>query len=230
MSNETKTEKAVSESSETKSKKKKRKKDRGVLPYLTTPLVYCLIALILVLPMFISFAGFAIRTVHKAQEQLTFDYNDAVVNSARFDNKTLEYDANKITACEKVGVLQCEKVGLITDVYFGLNRVSFRNGVGLSSQSVFDGYNSKLSIAGYSTGTFKVLKNISQGDVFVFETTDKIYEFTVVSNNIELSPEDRYQTGLILSCDEESGAFSTYNKEKRFVVAEITSISDKKGE
>lgn len=229
MSNETNKKDNTTPKSDNSEKKEKVKKDRGMLPYLTTPAIYCLIALIVVLPMFISVTKVAVNTVHKAQEGLVFDFNDAATSSVRFDNKTLEYDTKKISACEKIGVLKCKNVGISSDVYFGLNRVSLRDGVGISSKSVLDGYKSKLDIAGYSTGAFKGLNNISKGDIIVFETTDKIYEYKVVSNKVELSPESRYSTGMILSCDEESKSFSAYNGEKRYVVAEISSMRDKKG-
>ena len=227
MSN-TKKEKTTPESKK-KASKKKRKKDRGIVPYLTTPLAFCLIALIVVLPLFVSFVNLSVKTVHNAQERLVADFNDIEVNTERFDNNSLVYDTDRISACEKVGVLKCEKIGLKTNVYFGVNRVSLRNGVGISAKSVFDDYKSKLDIAGYSTGTFKGLHNIEKGDVLIFETTDKVYEYQVVSNKIEENPEGNYPAGLILSCDEEEKAFSAYNSTKRYVVAEISTMRDKKG-
>ena len=229
MSSKTKKEKTTPEKSKTEAKEDNKKKDRGIVPYITTPLSYCLVALIVVLPLLIAFVNFSVKTVHKAQEQLVIDFNDIEVNTERFDNNSLVYENDKISVCEKVAVLKCTKIGLETNVYYGVNRVSMRNGVGISSKSVFDGYKSKLNIAGYSTGMFKGLHNIKKGDVLVFETTDKIYEYTVVSNKIEASPESRYSSGMILSCDEEGKGFSAYNAEKRYVVADITSTKDKKG-
>ncbi len=227
MSN--KNQKTASENKNKHSKKHKRKKDMGAIPYFTTPLTYCLIALIVILPMFISFVNLSVKTVHNAQQKLTVDFNDIEVNTDRFDNNNLVYDISKLSACEKVGVLKCDKIGLSTDVYFGVNRVSMRSGVGLSSKSSFDDYKSKLDIAGYSTAAFKGLHNISKGDILVFETTDKVYEYKVISNKVEPSPDIRYSSGMILSCDEESKAFSAYNSEKRYVVAEISTMRDKKG-
>ncbi|MBQ9531458.1 MAG: sortase [Eubacterium sp.] len=230
MNSKTEKSKTAPESGKKHSKKSKKKKDRGIIPYITTPLIFCLISLVVVLPMLISFTNIAVKSVHNVQEKIPYGINDAVVHSERFDNKTLEYDVEKIGLCEKVGVLRCERVGIDTEVFFGVNRVSLRNGVGLSAKSKLNNNNSKLDIAGYSSAYFKGLNNVKKGDVIVFETTDKIYEYEVVSNRVELSPEAKYSTGMILSCDKESKAFSAYNEKKRYVVAEIMSMKDKKGE
>ena len=222
-------EKTTSENKKHHSKKGKKKKDRGIIPYITTPLIYCLVSLVVILPMFVSFVSTCVKTVHNVQEKLVIDYNDISVNTERFDDKSLVYDASVISTCEKIGTLKCERIGLCTDVYFGVNRVSLRNGAGLSSESSFDEYKSKLDIAGYSTAAFKGLYNIKEGDIIVFETTDKVYEYRVISNKVETSPESRYSSGMILSCDKESKAFSAYNSKKRYVVAEISTMKDKKG-
>lgn len=208
----------------------KLKKEKGVVPYITTPLIYILIALVVVLPLFIGFANRAVNTVHEAQETYALDYSDIEVNSERFDSKALVYDVNKISECEKVGRIKCEKVGINSDVYFGVNRVSLRNGAGLSTKSSFNDAASKLNIAGYSTRAFKGLDNISVGDVITFETTDKVYEYKVQSNEIGLDPSVNYSSGLILSSDEEGKAFSALNSEKRYVVASFSSVRDRKGE
>jgi LPXTG-site transpeptidase (sortase) family protein len=129
-----------------------------------------------------------------------------------------------------VGIIKCTRVGIDSDVYFGINRVSLRNGTGLSKKSSFNGSKSKLSIAGYSTKAFKGLNNIKKGDTVVFETNDKIYEYIVESNEITTDPSENYSSGLILSSDEEGKAFSALNNEKRYVVATLSSSRDKKGE
>ena len=207
-----------------------KKKERGIIPYIINPLLYVLISLIIVIPVFIGFTNNAVDTVHNVQKEFVIDYSDVSVNTERFDNKSLVYENDKIGACEKVGVIKCENVGIVSDVYYGVNRVSLRDGAGLSSKSTFDSFKSKLSIAGYSNRAFKGLNNISEGDKIVFETTDKIYEYTVESNTVGKNPSDDYYSGLILSCDDESKAFSAFSNEKRYVVATYSSMRDKKGE
>ena len=234
---EKKRSKEESKSSTSKHKKRQKKssvtvvkkKERGIMPYILNPLIYVLISLIIVLPIFIGFTNYSIMAVHNIQEDYVIDYSDIKVNTTRYDNRTLVYENDKIGVCEKVGVLKCEEVGIITDVYYGVNRVSMKNGAGLSSKSTFDSFKSKLNIAGYSTSAFKGVNNLSEGDRIIFETTDKIYEYTVESNTISGNPSSSYSSGLVLSCDDEEKAFSAFSNEKRYVVATFTSMRDRKG-
>ena len=213
-----------------KSKKKRAKRERGMIPYITTPLIFTLISLIIVLPLLFSFLNFAVKTVHNAQQVLSIDFNDKTVDSTRFDNKTLEYDNDKIGVCEKVGVLKCESAGISSDVYYGINRVSMRNGIGLGNESIFSGYKSKLNLAGYSTAALKGLNNVKVGDIIVLETTERVFEYQVVENSVTVSPSNNYSSGVIISCDENSKAFSAFSNEKRYVVGAFKSVRDKKGE
>jgi sortase (surface protein transpeptidase) len=206
------------------------KKEKGVIPYVTTPLIYVLISLIVVLPILISFTGGAVNAVHNLQQDYWIDYSDIKTDTERFDDKSLSYENDKISLCEKVGVIKCEARGIKSEVFYGVNRVSLRNGAGLSTKSVFDSYKSKLNIAGYSSRAFKGLNNVKEGDKIVFETTDKVYEYTVISNEVCEYPEEASSYPMILSCDEEENAFSAFNSEKRYVVAGFSSVKDKKGE
>ena len=204
-----------------------KRKERGIEPYITVPLVYILISLIFVLPLFVGFVNTSVNAVHKFQNSFSADYCDYYVYSTRFDNKTLDY--NKISLCEKVGVLRCSSVGIEQDVYYGINRVSLRNGVALSTESSFDG-NPSLSAAGYSKGALKGLNNLEEGDSITFETTDKIYEFTVVSNTVKSAPANENGAGLVISCDNEEKAFSEMGKDNRYVVCELSQVNNRKGE
>lgn len=207
----------------------KKKKDMGIIPYLTTPLIYVLISLIAVLPLFIGFANMSIKAVHNIQDNVAIDYNDRVVYSDRYDNKSLVYESGKIGICEKVGVIKCEKVGIVEDVFYGVNRVSLRNGAAMSVESNIDSYKSKLYLAGYSSRAFKGVNNLSVGDVITVEMCDKTYQYTVESNEIsETAP--AFERGLLLSCDVNSKAFSAYSRKKRFVYASFTSMENNKGE
>ena len=211
-------------------KKSSKKKHRGVIPYVSKPLIYVLISLIIVLPAFIGFTNKAVDIVRDLQNDLVIDYSDRAINTESFDNKTLVYEKDRIGLCEKVGVIKCEKVGIVSDVYYGVNRVSMRNGVGLSNKSTFDSFRSNIYVAGYSSRAFKGLSNVSEGDKITFETTDKIYEYTVESNTVGMNTTDDISYGLILTCDDESKSFSTFTNERRYVFASYSSMADKKGE
>ncbi|MBR7060235.1 MAG: hypothetical protein IKI34_00665 [Eubacterium sp.] len=206
----------------------KMKKERGVIPYITNSLIYVLISLVIILPLFIGFVNKSVDAVHNVQNSLTADFYDYEVYSERFDNKTLSYSEGKIGICEKVGVLKCESVGINQNVYFGINRVSLRNGVGLSTESKFGESDSKLILAGYSIGALKGLSNIQEGDTVSFETTDKIYEYTVLSNVLgEYSEDDN--ANLVVSCDDKNYAFSAMGKDNRYVSCALSAVKNKKG-
>jgi len=213
-----------------KHRKSSKKKERGILPYISNPLIYVLISLIVVLPVFMGFTKGAVSFVHKVQKDYSIDFNDVSINTDKFDNNTLVYENDRIGACEKVGVLKYESVGIISDVYYGINRVSLREGIGLSSKSTFDSFKSKLSLAGYSTRALKGLSNAKAGDIITFETTDKIYQYEVESNTVSANPEVQSSSVMVISCDDSSKAFSAYSKQKRYVVASFKSMRDKKGE
>ena len=225
--------KSVKNAEKTKSKHSKnhthdgKKKERGIVPYIQVPFIYVLISLVIALPLFISFVNFSVKTVHNFQKDFAADYNDYSVNSTKFDEKTLDYE--KLNLCEKVGVLKCGAVGINQNVYYGINRVSLRNGVGLSTDSSFSD-NISLNAAGYSKGALKGLNNIKEGDVITFETVDKIYEFTVVKNSVGDYSAGTAQSGLVISCDNEAKAFSAMGKNNRYVVCELNKVQNAKGE
>ena len=219
-------------SSKKKSKSKKhssRKKERGVVPYIVTPVIYVAISLIVILPAFGMFTNYSVSAVHEFQEKLPADYNDIKISTQRFDDNSLVYENELIGLCEKVGTIKCENAGIESEVYYGINRVSLRNGVGVSTESTFNDAASSFHMAGYATQAFKGLCNVREGDKIVFETNDKIYEYTVVSNTEGTQPESGYSSGMILSCEKNSKAFSAFSDEKRYVVASFSSIKDKKG-
>ena len=228
MSDKNKSSISSGEKSKSSKKRKIKKKDRGLLPFITTPIIFVLISLVVILPMFIAFTDFAVDKVHEAQQSLVMDYYDKEISTERFDNKTLDYEAS-IGACEKVGVIKCEDAGIEADVFYGINRVSLRNGAGISSKSTFSGYSSQLTVAGYSTRAFKGLNNVSEGDKIIFETTEKIYEYTVISNSVTNTPARLYGGNIVLCSDENSKAFSAFNSEKRYVVASFSSMKMKEG-
>ena len=225
--------KSVKNAEKTKSKHSKnhthdgKRKERGIVPYIQVPFIYVLISLVVALPMFIAFVNFSVDAVHNFQKDFSADYNDYSVNSTRFDENTLDYE--KLNLCEKVGVLKCSAAGIDQNVYFGINRVSLRNGVALSKDSSF-GSNVSLNVAGYSKGALKGLSNLKEGDVITFETSDKVYEFDVVSNSVGNYQTNSAQAGLVISCDNEAKAFSAMGKNDRYVVSVLKNVQNKKGE
>lgn len=203
---------------------KKHKKKKAVLPFITTPLIFVLISLIIILPLFIGFTGFAVRAVHTAQKTLTADYYDKSVSTQRYDSNQINFD-DYIGACEKVGVLSCESAGIKTDVFYGINRVSLRNGAAVSTESSFPGKGGEIDVAGYASTAFKGLKNVGEGDSISFETNSGIYRYKVTSASVSDGFE-KPSIGefIVLSTSSDINAFSSQNKKKRYVVAVFSDI------
>lgn len=175
------------------------------MPYISTPIVFVLISFVVVVPMLFGIMHFAINAVHIAQQSLTIGYNDVEIG---------DDGDNELDVCEYVGTLSCGEAGLNTDVYYGINRVSLRNGAGMSKKSVL-GESVKLS--GYSSGAFRALYNLREGDVISFSVNDdkRLYQITdiVLSKNADVNGD------LILCTTKDNSAFSYYDDDMLYVIA-----------
>ncbi len=200
--------------------KRRRKKHFAVLPYLVVPIVFVLVSLIIFVPFGKIVFNKAVETVHKAQEGLTVSYNDLSV-----DNQAVEFSNNdgivvkSPVAAQILGTVKCESMGLYTDVYYGLNRVSLRNGAALKGGSSLFGQEGQAFVFGYSSTAFKALKNAEVGDIITVETCWGEYSYSVEDVKISEKSPNYEGNVLVLSSDIDDGAFSCKNKEKRYVAA-----------
>lgn len=191
-------------SKDNKKRKKHHKKHRVVLPYITTPIVYLLISLIIVVPAAFIGMNIAVNAVHKAQQVLTVDYNDIDIST--------DTDGN-LTACDYIGNIECPQLGLKSDIYYGINRVSLRNGCGMEYDE-----NGALNIVGYSAAAFKPLLNVKIDNVFTLTTKDgeKMYRVSEIANKPVKNTDE---STLVLCTTKSNEAFSYYAKDKLYVVA-----------
>lgn len=192
-----------------KKNKKHHKKHRVVLPYIKTPIIYVLISMIIAVPVMLGLMYYAVNTVHKAQDVLVKDYYDVEVVDDNNPNDQIEL-------CECFGTLSCKDVGLNTAVYYGINRVSMRDGVGMSTSSALEEH---IDIAGYPSGAFRALYDIEIGDTIELDSVagDMFYEVVDISVKEVNTPVDG--STLVLCTAKDTSPFSFYDNERLFVTA-----------
>lgn len=215
-------EKNASQLNKERRHKKHRKYHFAVLPYILTPIVFVLISLIAVVPAGIHMMNTAIDTVHKAQETLSIGLND--VEAKNNYDADAEGKADRPADVSKFGEILCENAGLNADAYYGMNRVSLRNGVGVSAEAALPGDKGIINAYGYASTAFKALKYVKIGDVITFETGWGVYYYmvtdVVTSNKAPVINADQ---GLIFAAAKDNNAFSCFDDEKLYVAAELIS-------
>lgn len=192
---------------EKKRKKHHHKKHYTVLPFITTPIIFILISMVVMVPALVVGMNYCVDAVHSAQQVLSIDYNDKDIS--------VDTDGDP-DACEYIGTLACKSAGLDAEIYYGVNRVSLRNGCAMSEKSDFDG---AIYIAGYSVGDFRAISKLDDGDIIELNSAygNKSYKVTKTVEADKL-PEISGKC-LVLSTSKDNLPFSYYDSSKLFVVA-----------
>ena len=214
-----------------KSKKTKRhhKKHHTVMPYIVTPIIYVLIAMIVIVPASIGLMNTAVNLVHRAQKTFTMDYCDVQVEDVEFvpgDTEAGQVKLPEIKAYQQYGIIECDVAGLKTDVYYGLNRLNLRRGAAGSSQFALPGQGGTVNVAGYNTTAFKSLKYVKKGDEITFTTCYGVYRYqvySVIKSSSYKSIDVEDGESLILSCDYPDGPYSNQRGEKLYVCCRLVS-------
>ena len=207
------------------SDKHSTKKRATVRPIIITPIVFVLIALIVVLPLFLKGFGILQDKVHTAQHTLTMTYSDIAVDDTYFKECQKEGVAqtrDALKLCDKLGTIECNNAAIGCDVYYGINRVSRRSGVGLSGKGGLFGEGKQIHIDGDASTYFKALYHVEKGDVFTVYTADGEYPYTV--REIVKTAEYKGNISgeyLLLTTAESRDAFAHQNKERYTVVATL---------
>lgn len=209
-----------------KQTQKQDKSDKVLLPYFTKPLTYFLIGLVIVLPIAFGLLHAAVTVVHRAQPhfaktQYEIQLNDAAYTSS--DAASGRATIPTLAAGDKLGTLCCVDKGLNTDVYYGGNRVSYRGGVGLSSQSALPGQGAEINIKGYAAGAFKALANLEEADMITLATSWGVYQYEVINAAVAEKPATADGEQLVLSCAKSKNAFANFDDEKLYVIARYLS-------
>jgi ribosomal 50S subunit-recycling heat shock protein len=196
-----------------KKRTRKRKKHHVVLPYIATPIIFVLISMVFVLPIMLGMMNTAVSVVHTAQKTLTLDFNDVDIVQEQASEPL------NLSLCQSIGTITCDTAGLNTKVYYGINRVALRNGVGLSTSACLFGNDGNVKVAGYSSTAFKALYNVKVGDVINVHTEWGEYDYEVtdvITSDKSNAPDGNY---LVMSTSAEKSAFSYYDNEKLYVIA-----------
>lgn len=207
-------------------KKKKSDKHRAVLPYITTPVIYVALSMIIVLPMSLIMLNSAVKLVHKAQPSFAYSVSDIQLNKEAY--KPSKVNQGRVArpaakAGDKVAELCCENAGLSCDVFLGRNYVSFSEGAGMLSD-VLPGDTGVTEIYANRSTAFKSLKNVKTGDKIRLSTNWGNFVYSVSAVKVSATPpDDTMPQSLLLVCASNDNVFSNFNDEKLFVLADIES-------
>lgn len=204
---------------EEKSVHTKRRKG-PVYPYIYRSLSFVLISLFVFAPLMMIGLDMAKSTVADAQTYLTIDYNDVSVDDSS-NNKTGKDFIDSIRIGSLLGTVSCERIGLNEKVYYGDNRVSRRNGVGLNSKSYLFGMGGPSKIAGYNSSSFKTLYNAKQGDIITVESNLGTFKYKVYKTTVAKKAETVKGDKLMLATSKSTDAFSYFADEHFYVYAKL---------
>lgn len=217
-----------------KSTKTHRKKHHTVRPYIVTPIIYVIIAMVVIVPASVGLMNTAVNIVHRAQKTFTMDYCDVQAEDVKFvpgDAQKGQVNLPEINAYQQYGTIECTDAGLKADVYYGLNRLNLRKGAASSSKSALPGQGDTINVAGYNTTAFKSLKYVEEGNEITFTTSYGVYRYQVYS----VTKSDSYKSidvedgeTLVLSCDYSDGPYSNQSGERLYVCCNSVSGPDVK--
>lgn len=202
-------------------KKKNHKKHSTVSPYFRTPLTFLVISMIIIIPLSFGLLKLAVNTVHKAQKTLVFSAADVAIDRDNYKMSEEIKDIPKINSCQKIGRIECKNAGLNTEVFMGNNRVSRREGAGLSFNAAMPGQDKEIKVFGNALGAFKALYNVKAGDVISFETGWGIFSYKVSEIVVSKeAPKDSGKERLVLITAKSKEPFAAFSEEELYVIAE----------
>lgn len=204
---------------EEKSVHTKRRKG-PVYPYIYRSLSFVLISLFVFAPLMMIGLDMAKSTVADAQTYLKIGYNDVSVDDSP-NNKNGKDFIDSIRIGSLLGTVSCERIGLNEKVYYGDNRVSRRNGVGLNSKSYLFGMGGPSKIAGYNSSSFKTLYNAKQGDIITVESNLGTFKYKVYKTTVAKKAETVIGDKLMLATSKSTDAFSYFADEHFYVYAKL---------
>lgn len=191
-----------------------------VYPYIYRSLSFVLISLFVFAPLMMIGLDMAKSTVADAQAYLKIGYNDVSVDDSS-NNKTGKDFIDSIRIGSLLGTVSCERIGLNEKVYYGDNRVSRRNGVGLNSKSYLFGMGGPSKIAGYNSSSFKTLYNAKQGDIITVESNLGTFKYKVYKTTVAKKAETVIGDKLMLATSKSTDAFSYFADEHFYVYAKL---------
>ena len=141
--------------------------------------VFTVIAVVCMIVFVFAINKPACNFVHKLEDKMPMQVRDLAEN----DSKTYaSLEKGNINYGDLVANITIDKRGVNAPIYYGLERASFRNGVGVfgnDDRKPFIGKNCEI-VGGYDEEYFKSLKYVKIGDKAVITSKDKIISYKVV--------------------------------------------------
>lgn len=205
-------------------KRRSRKRKNEAIVYVSMPIIFVLISMTVAVPILCGLMNYAVNYVHTAQKTLCMDYYDIKTDNS-FDAANSSSYADSIHIGKLMGNIKCDRVGLNERVYYGINRVSMRNGAGMDNTSYLPGNEGCVYIAGYASSAFGTLYNIKKGDSLTLETYWGKFNYKVVDAGVGKDVNEMKPKGdsVILATSSSTDAFAVNNNEKYYVAAVLTS-------
>jgi LPXTG-site transpeptidase (sortase) family protein len=186
-----------------------------ILSFLAIAVVITIIALLIVQKPATSF-------VHSLEDTFPMAIRDITL-----DDNTYPSDDEQSTYYygDKVGNVTIENCGVNTDIYYGANRVSARQGVGLCAiDGSLDEANGAIEIKGYDETYFSGLKYAQVGDIVTITTNSGAYEYRITEVKYIPSDKEAYKqdSDMLVLCSIFSD-FSQHSGEYLYVFCERVS-------
>lgn len=190
------------------SSKSRHKKRKSVLEYILIPVLFSVIALVVMLPSELKLSSEFESFVEGAESVFCKTEGDIQAGGA--------FSAGNKQAGAKVGTFVCEEAGVNEQIFYGQNRASLRNGLALSENGGLFGEDSCAYLTGYYTTALKSIASFSQGDCIIVKTDDTQYEYRVVAvtDNPQGSDAD-----LIIACTQSENSIK--GNYEGFVLAQL---------
>lgn len=210
-------------SKQNKSKHKhKKRKHYTVFPYINYAIIFVLVSMVIFAPVMIVGMNRAVNTVHEAQNVLVKSYNDLYIDNTN-NGETGDDFINTIKVGKLIGTITCDRVGLNENIYYGINRVCLRDGVGLDRNSYLFGKGGCSNIAGYPSSSMKGLYDIKVGDVITVTSYWGTFKYEVTDSKEADDISNPEGDSLVLSTSRSTDAFSIQSSKKLFVTATLIS-------
>lgn len=211
-----------SSKTKTKHKKHKRKKHFTVYPYLNYSFAFVLISMVVVIPILVIGLNSAVNTVHNAQKVLVRDLYDWSLDNT-YEEKNESNYLEDIYNGKLIGTVSCSRAGIYEKVYYGTNRVTMRDGVGMSNDSYLPGNGGCTNIAGYVSSSFKGLYDVNKGDVIVLETYWGTFKYSITDMYEADSQKETEGDTITLATFTSTDAFACQNGKMLYVVGDLIS-------
>lgn len=200
-----------------KEDKKEKKYKKGVFRnYLVYIIGFVSVAVLVMLCAIGAVNKPATDFVHRLEKEFSIEIRDIQVNNNNFSKD------KKLELCDKIGSITVESIGVNCDIYYGANRVSYRNGAGFDTDSQFFGEGEVSVIKGFEETVFSNLKHIEEEDIITVKSGDNSYTYSVVtaeysSTDLTKSAAEYGESLVICSiCSD----FSEHSGESFYVIAQ----------